>query len=130
MARTTLHILLGVLLWAVFGYYWYLVMQQPITHETRRALLAVGSIIAAITIFDALWVVHNVRIARFGKRRARQTKVEPAATDFLGRAFVAQSDDVIRKANYIEVHVVEIADDTNVVKHKLLRVSDLGPEVR
>ena len=41
--RTTLHIILGVLLWVVFIYYWYIVMKQPITDETRRALLVVGA---------------------------------------------------------------------------------------
>ena len=125
MTRTILHILLGAVLWLVFGYYWYLVMQQPVTDETKRALVIVGGIVAVITIFDAFWVVHNVRIARFGKRRTRKTAAEPPITDFLGRTFIAQSDEAVRSAPYIEVHVVEIADDKSVVKHKLLRISEL-----
>lgn len=130
MIRTTFHILLGALLWLVFGYYWYLVMQQPVTDETKRALIIVGSIVAVITIFDALWIIHNIRLARFGNRRTRQTAAEPPVQDFLGRAFIAQSEDTLRAARYIEVHVVEIADGKNVVKHKLLRISELEPETR
>lgn len=130
MLRTTVHILLGAVLWLVFGYYWYLVMQQPVTYETKRALICVGAIVAVITLVDAFWIIHNIRIARFGKRRARQTAAEPPVEDFLGRAFIAQSEEAIRSAPYIEVHVVEIADDKNAVKHKLLRISELGPETR
>jgi FtsZ-interacting cell division protein ZipA len=130
MIRTTLHILLGALLWLVFGYYWYLVMQQPVTDETKRALMIVGAIVAVITIVDALWIVHNVRIARFGNRRTRQTTAEPPVEDFLGRAFIAQSEEALRSARYIEVHVVEIADGENAVKHKLLRISELEPDTR
>ncbi|HXV14760.1 MAG TPA: hypothetical protein VEC56_11200 [Candidatus Krumholzibacteria bacterium] len=130
MTRTILHILLGALLWVVFGYYWYLVMQQPVTDQTKRTLMIVGSIVAVITIFDALWILHNIRIARFGKRRERRTAAEPPANDFLGRAIIAQSEEAVRAASYIEVHVVEIADANTVVKHKLLRVSELGPEAR
>jgi len=129
MIRTTFHIVLGSLLWVVFGYYWYLVMQQPVTDETKRALMIVGAIVAFITIVDALWIVHNVRIARFGKRRVRHSAAEPPVEDFLGRAFIAHID-AVRAAQYIEVHVVEIADGENTVKHKLLRVSELEPETR
>lgn len=125
MTRTIIHILLGAVLWLVFGYYWYLVVQQPVTDQTKRTLMIVGGIVGVITLFDALWIVHNIRIARFGNRRTRQTAAEPPLTDFLGRTFIAQSEEAVRAASYIEVHVVEIADDRSVVKHKLLRISEL-----
>jgi hypothetical protein len=130
MARTIFHIVLGGLLWVVFGYYWYLVVQQTVTPETKRALIIVGAIVVGITLFDVFWIFHNVRIARYGKRRDRRTAAEPPANDFLGRSFIAQGDDALRTARYIEVHVVEIADETDTVKHKLLRVSELEPEAR
>jgi len=130
MTRTILHILLGALLWIVFGYYWYLVMQQPVTEHTKRALIAVATIVSVITLFDAGWILHNIRIARFGKRRTRQTAAEAPAMDFLGRSFIAQSDEAVRAASYIEVHVVDISDDHQSVKHKLLRISELEPEAR
>jgi hypothetical protein len=130
MTRTIFHIVLGTLLWVVFGYYWYLVMQQPVTDHTKRALIIVGSIVVFITLFDAFWILHNRRIAKYGKRRDRRTVAEPPAIDFLGRTVIAQSDDAVRAARYIEVHVVEINDGDQVVKNKLLRVSELEPEAR
>lgn len=126
--RTIFHILLGALLWLVYGYYWYLVMQQPVTDQTKRALVIVGGLVAVITVFDVFWIFHNVRIARFGKRRARRAAAEPPAADFLGHTYIAVSDEAVRAAAYIEVHVVEIADDKATVKHKLLRVSELKPK--
>ena len=128
MARTILHLLLGVLLWVVFAYYWYIVMQRPITAETQRALLIVGSIVAAITLFDLGWIVHNVRIARRSRRRNRRPDAAAPSTDFLGRTFMAQSDEALRRARYIEVHVVEMSDDqARATGHKLFRVSDRVP---
>jgi hypothetical protein len=129
MARTIFHIVLGALLWVVFGYYWYLVMQQTITVETKRALIIVGTLVVGITLFEVFWILHNIRIARRGKRRDRRTALDPPANDFLGRAFITQSEHALRTARYIEVHVIEIADDKDIVQHKLLRALELDPEV-
>jgi hypothetical protein len=128
MARTVLHILLGIALWAVFGWYWHLVMQQPVTPEAKRALLVVAIIVAGIWLFDVYWIFHNLRIARRGRRRNRRPEPALPATDFLGRTFMAQSDEVLRRARYIEVHVVEMADEQGSAGHKLFRVNERVPE--
>jgi hypothetical protein len=126
MTRTIIHIVLGLLLWLVFGFYWHLVMQQPIAEQTRRALVIVGTVVAAITVFDWLWIFHNLRIARRTRRRGRRADPLLPRTDFLGRVFTAQ-DDVLRRARYIEVSVVEMADERETAGHKLFRVSDTVP---
>lgn len=126
--RTALHIFLGVLLWAVFAWYWHLVMRQPVTGETRRALFIVGGIVAIITIFDFFWVLYNVRLARRSRRRSRPPAAPAPAFDFLGRTFVAQSDEDLRRARYIEVHVVQMEDDATARGHKLFRVTGRVPE--
>jgi hypothetical protein len=129
MARTIIHILLGALLWGVFGYYWHIVMQRPVSPEMKRALVIVSIIVAGITLFDLLWIFHNVRISRRTRRRNRREGELPPAADFLGRAFVVQSDDMIRRAGYVEVHVVEMADAENrEAGYKLFRVSDAIPD--
>jgi len=129
MARSILHIVLGVLLWVVFGYYWHLVMQRPVSAEMKHALAVVSIIVASITVFDFLWVFHNVRIARRSRRRDRRGGGIPPASDFLGRAFVLQDDDMIRRARYVEVHVVEMADTENQeAGYKLFRVNDVIPD--
>jgi hypothetical protein len=130
MARTIFHIVLGTLMWVVFGYYWYLVMQQPVTQHTKNALAIVGVIVAVITVFDGFWILHNIRVSKNGKRRSRMTATPPPTDDYLGRSYVTPGDDLVRAARYIEVHVIEVVeDDQRVIEQKLLRVPELGPEV-
>jgi len=127
MTRTVIHIVLGIILWVVFSFYWHLVMQQPITRETERALVIVATLVAVITIFDWFWIFHNLRIARKSRRHNRRTMPQMPATDFLGRTFTAQ-DDMLHRARYIEISVVEMADEKQSAGHKLFRVSDAVPE--
>jgi hypothetical protein len=123
--QTHLHIALGILLWIVFGYYWTIVVQQPLTPHTRVALAAVGSIVGGIVVFLYLWVLHNMHIARRKRRKSRPDAVLPPLADFLGRTFIATSDEELRRASYIEVHVVETEDDTGLTaEHKIFRVAD------
>jgi hypothetical protein len=49
------------------------------------------------------------------------------AADFLGRIF-AEQEDMLHRARYIEVSVVELADEKESTGHKLFRVSDTVPE--
>ena len=128
MRRTHLHIALGILLWIVFGYYWHIVVQQPLSPHTRVALVAVGSIVGAIVVFLYLWVLYNMRIARQGRRKTRREVAVSPGTDFLGRTFIATSDEELRRAPYIEVHVVETEDGTGLsAEHKIFRVADTLP---
>jgi hypothetical protein len=126
--RTTLHIILGVLLWVVFIYYWHLVMKQPVTEETKRALMIVGAIVASISVFDFFWVLYNVRLAKRTRRQTRPAEIPAPSLDFLGRTFVAHNDEELRRARYIEVHVVQMEDDRSTAGHKLFRVTGEVPE--
>ena len=128
MRQTYLHIALGILLWIVFGYYWTIVVRQPLSPHTRVALVAVGSIVGGTVIFLYLWVLHNMRIARRKRRKSRPNTAFPPVADFLGRTFIATSDEELRRAPYIEVHVVETEDDTGLTaEHKIFRVADQLP---
>jgi hypothetical protein len=128
LGRTILHIILAVLLWSVFGYYWYIVVQRPLSDHTRIALTAVGSIIAVMTLFSTWWVYHNLRIARRSERRVRRREVAVAPErDFLGRTFVATSEYELKQASYVEVHLVQM-DDAEMPDHKIFRVTESIPE--
>ena len=127
MTRTIIHLALGVVLWVVFAFYWHLVMQQPITDQTRRALVTVSAIVGIVTVFDWFWIFHNVRIARNTRRRGRRAESPLPLTDFLGRTFMAQ-DELLHRARYVEVSIVEMSDETESAGHKLFRVSDVVPE--
>lgn len=123
--RTALHIFLGVLLWVVFGYYWHLVVQRPVTDQTRLALLAVGSIVAVITVFLVGWVTHNVRISRRLRRRSqRVSETTLPTTDFLGRTFVAHSEEQLQEAPYVEVQLVCVTNRDGTEEQKVFRVVD------
>ncbi|HEX5131523.1 MAG TPA: hypothetical protein VFX92_03435, partial [Candidatus Krumholzibacteria bacterium] len=90
-------------------------------------LVIVGGLVAAISLFDALWIAHNLRIARNGRRRTRPDAGPVPAFDFLGRLFVAQNDEQLRRARYIEVHVIEMEDDDSARGHKLFKITDEVP---
>ena len=126
MTRNVLHIVMGLLLWVVFAFYWHIVMQQPISDQTERALVIVGTVVAVITIFDWFWIFHNVRIARRTRRRGRRPEPVSPKVDFLGRTFMSQ-DDMLHRARYVEVFIVEMADEKESAGHKLFRVSDTVP---
>jgi hypothetical protein len=127
MTRTIIHILLGLVLWVVFCFYWHLVMQQPITDETRRALVIVATLVGAITLFDWVWIFHNLRIHKNTRRRARRAMPRFPVVDFLGRKFTEQ-DELLHRARYIEVSIIEMADERESEGRKLFRVSDTVPE--
>jgi hypothetical protein len=127
MTRTIIHIVLGLVLWVVFCFYWTLVMQQPITDETKRALVIVATLVAVITLFDWVWIFHNLRIHKRTRRRARRPMPRFPIADYLGRRFTEQ-DELLHRARYIEVSIIEMADERESVGHKLFRVSDTVPE--
>jgi len=127
MVRTGLHILLGILLWVVFGYYWHLVFQRPVTPHTKFALIGVSVIVAFITLFLVYWVFHNRRIARRNQRRTRRiASVAGPDTDFMGRTIVSPGAAELARAAYIEVGVLDMAEtDSDVAGHKVFRVGDV-----
>ena len=127
MTRNIIHIVLGLVLWVVFCFYWHLVMQQPITHETNRALAIVATLVGVITLFDWVWIFHNLRIGRRTRRKGRRPTPRFPLADFLGRTFTEQ-DDMVHRARYIEVSIVEMADEKHSEGRKLFRVSDTVPE--
>lgn len=127
MHRSRLHILLGVLLWVVFGYYWYIVVRRPITAHTQLALLIVGSIVVSVTLIMFGWVLHNTRLSRRNRRFERSDAPPGPESDFLGRTFTATDGQQIKSAAYIEVHLVESPDGESA-GHKVFRVPGKIPD--
>jgi hypothetical protein len=129
LKRSNLHTVLGALLWVVFAYYWYLVVQRPLTPHTKIALIAVGSLVGGISVFSIYWIFHNIRIAKKrGRRRERRDAPDKPTQDFLGRTYVTQSDDELQNARYLEVQVFEVEGGETVMEYKTFRASDLLPE--
>ncbi len=118
--RLVLHILLGILLWVVFAYYWYLVFQRPVSEHTKFALIVVGAMVLGVYLFLTGWIFHNKGIyRRKGPRKQRLTGVKRSASDFLGRQLVVADDELLKSARYIEVHI----DDDTTSGRKVFRAS-------
>jgi hypothetical protein len=83
--------------------------------------------VAAITLFDWVWIFHNLRIHKRTRRRDRRATPRFPLTDYLGRKFTEQ-DEIIHRARYIEVSIIEMADERASEGHKLFRVSDTVPD--
>ena len=127
MARMVSHIILGVLLWVVFGYYWYLVVQRPITEHTRFALMAVGLVTLSITVFLVGWIFHNIRISRrLHRRKTRPEGTKVPDQDFLGRTIMMLEAPEITTANYIEVVVGESAEGQDLPDEKTFRIKHMA----
>jgi hypothetical protein len=83
--------------------------------------------VAIITLFDWVWIFHNLRIHKNTRRRTRRAMPRFPIADFLGRRFTEQ-DEIIHRARYIEVSIIEMADERESEGRKLFRVSDTVPE--
>jgi len=104
--RNIFHIVISVLMWCVFGYYWYVVGSRQITVASIQAV----GILALITLLGLLltmwWIAHNKKLASRNRRlNAPPTPVETFETDYLGRNLVSPGIAVLRKASSIVISV-------------------------
>ena len=102
--RNVLHTVFSVLLWMLFGYYWYVVGQRSINPATINAVLALGSAVAVGVILTLIWVAHNLRLARkFGRRKGFDAPPETFETDCLQRPLVHPPVHELRRAKIVNV---------------------------
>lgn len=104
--RHALHLIASVLMWALFSWYWYLVMQRQVGPSSLRAvglLLLVSLAGFALTL---LWVAHNKRVAARNRRRgAPPAGPEPTESDHLGRPLAGPSPEILRAAKVVVVAI-------------------------
>ena len=65
--RNFLHYLISILLWVLFGYYWYVVVQRQIDRDTLQPLAILFAITALGLAITLWWIAHNKRIAAKGQ---------------------------------------------------------------
>lgn len=107
--RHAWHVFISVLLWCLFGYYWYVVVHRQLTVDSGVALLILAAIVVAGCVLTVLWVVHNKRLAtRLGRRKGFAPPPEDFACDHLGRPVVAPPLAELRAATAV---VVELDGD-------------------
>ena len=106
MLRQVLHAIVAVLLWVVFGYYWWIVLRQPMNPDTQMALTILAILTLASILYITFWIFHNIRIHRTQHRRKERRKVEiETGRDYLGRRIVIDDPYALLKSNYIEIEV-------------------------
>jgi hypothetical protein len=104
--RNFLHYLISILLWILFGYYWYVVVQRQISRDSIQPL----GILFAITVLGLAvtlwWIAHNRRIAARGQRRnLMPPPPEPFQKDNLNRTIVAPDMALLKTARRVVVRV-------------------------
>jgi len=106
MLRQVLHAIVAVLLWVLFGYYWWIVLRQPMNPDTQMALTILAILTLASILYITFWILHNIRIYRTQHRRKERRKVElETGRDYLGRRIVIDDPYALLKSNYIEIDV-------------------------
>ena len=111
--RNAFHIFVSVLMWCVFGYYWYLVGRDQINSASIQAVGTLGLITILGLLVTIWWIVHNKRVAgRYRRRKEFQSTKETYDNDFLGRPIVGSPPAELRQARTI---VVAVDDDGNKV---------------
>lgn len=90
--------------WVAFAYGWFLVAQDPSPGLLGAVGGRLGLILLALALLTAYWIVHNVRIAREG-RRADSCLWAPFEyrMDRLGRSVTLDGD--VRSAQVVVVSV-------------------------
>ena len=111
--RNLFHTVISILMWCLFGYYWYVVGQRQITASSLQAL----GVLALITLLGVAltlwWISHNKKLASRNRRsQAPKTPPETFETDYLDRTLVSPGIEVLKTASTI---VISLDDDDQKV---------------
>ena len=102
--RDIFHTVVAVLMWVLFGYYWYVVGQRTLNPSTVHSALALGALVVVGSLLTLAWVVHNLRLSRrFARRKAFPAPPEEFEADVLARPVVAPPVDDLRGAKIVSV---------------------------
>jgi hypothetical protein len=110
--RHFVHVVISLLMWCLFGYYWYVVSGREIGDDTVQAL-GVLSIVITLGLMGTLWwVQHNKRLAQRNRRSsAPPTIPEPFDFDYLKRPIVAPDISILQAASIIDIEVVPPSEE-------------------
>jgi len=117
--RNILHIVVSVLMWCLFGYYWYVVSGREIGAATLQALGVLGLVIVLGLILTFWWVAHNKKLARRNRRnRAPETVPESFAADHLGREITGPGLEVLRETQVVDIRLETENDGEDTLTRK------------
>ena len=102
--RNFLHYLISILLWILFGYYWYAVFQRQIGPDSIQPLGILFGITVLGLAITLWWIAHNKRIAARGKRKTLMPPpAEPFEFDTLNRPIIAPEMALLKTAGRVTV---------------------------
>jgi len=114
--RQTMHILVSILLWIVFGYYWYLVTHQSLSSGVVLAIKVLSLLVVLGIITTVLWIRHNERLARRDQRRSpRPSPPEILDHDHIGRRIAGPGLAALKHARVTEIDI----DDQDVKSYDI-----------
>jgi len=97
--RTILHAAASVLMWGVFGWYWYVVANRQLNLQSLWAVGTLALISLGGLLLTVLWVAHNKKLASRNRRtNPPPTRPETFTHDTLGRPLAAPAVEELRAA--------------------------------
>ena len=106
--RNIVHTFLSILMWILFGYYWYLVVSRQINIASVRALGTLALITLVILVATIWWIAHNKKLASRNRRRQAPPPVpEWFESDHLGTPVTSPGLEVLRQAATITINLDE-----------------------
>ena len=101
-----LHYLVSILLWILFGYYWYVVVERQISRESLQPLVILTGITVLGLVITLWWIDHNKRSAANCKRKTLMPPPkEPFEFDSLNRPIVGPGMPLLQAAYMVTVSV-------------------------
>lgn len=102
--RNAIHVFVSLLMWCLFGYYWYVVSQNQLNQASLQAVGILAIIVVVGLGLTLWWVAHNKKLAQRNRRTSAPATVpETFDFDFLGRPLDRPSVDALKAAQVIEV---------------------------
>jgi len=109
--RNIFHVVISLLMWCLFGYYWYLVGNREIGQETIQALGVLSIVIVVGLAITFWWIEHNKRLARRNRRNTPAPAVpEPFECDNLNRTLIAPDIKILQAASIIDIKIVPFTE--------------------
>jgi len=102
--RQFMHVFVSILMWGLFGYYWYVVLGREIDEATAQAIQGLAVVVVSGLLLTLFWVRYNLRLARKNRRRgAPPPAAESLERDALARPVVAPALPVLQQARVVQI---------------------------
>jgi len=104
--RWILRIVGGVAGWVWFFYWWYLVTQETPLRVVEHVGVQMSALVVAVPLCAAGWIMHNLKLARRGKRGLASRYVPPRFThDVAGRTLELSELSTSRTEAHVFVRI-------------------------